>query len=123
MATSQKAFDQVKNILGRLDRNIDTLREQRTGTGAPAAPPANGTTNGVGHYAPTNGSNGLPRPGMNPADPHRFATDQLIGVPKAGGPTPMQQPAPLTPFSQQANPGGRSPWGRAQPLRRDAGAA
>jgi hypothetical protein len=44
MGPSEKAFHQVRNILGKLDRNIDSLRAQRTNP-APApspqpAPPA-----------------------------------------------------------------------------------
>ncbi|MFO0855914.1 MAG: hypothetical protein U0640_01000 [Phycisphaerales bacterium] len=30
MGPSEKAFQQVRNILGKLDRNIDQLRNQRT---------------------------------------------------------------------------------------------
>ncbi len=37
MGPSEKAFNQVKSILGKLDRSIDQLREQRT---TPPAPPA-----------------------------------------------------------------------------------
>ena len=36
MGPSEKAFNQVKSILGKLDRNIDQLREQRK-TPAPVA--------------------------------------------------------------------------------------
>jgi hypothetical protein len=36
MGPSEKSFQQVRNILGKLDRNIDSLRAQRT---TPAAPP------------------------------------------------------------------------------------
>jgi hypothetical protein len=36
MGPSEKAFNQVKSILGKLDRNIEQLREQRK-TPAPAA--------------------------------------------------------------------------------------
>lgn len=35
MGPSEKAFQQVRNILGKLDRNIDQLRNQRT-TPAPS---------------------------------------------------------------------------------------
>jgi hypothetical protein len=35
MGPSEKSFSQVKAILGKLDRNIDSLRQQRTGTGTP----------------------------------------------------------------------------------------
>lgn len=36
MGPSEKAFQQVRNILGKLDRNIDQLRNQRT---TPASAP------------------------------------------------------------------------------------
>ena len=39
MGPSEKAFHQVKSILGKLDRNIDQLREQRTMPAAPAVVP------------------------------------------------------------------------------------
>lgn len=122
MGTSQRAFDQVKNILGRLDRNIDAVRERRVG-GPPASPASeNGASNGqpAPNYAsgqarpaPLNGANN--RPSVAPA---RFAPDDLIGVPRNPLPHPStQQPAAPTP------PASKSPWGRAQPIRRDAGAA
>jgi len=42
MGPSEKTFNQVKSILGKLDRSIDQLRAQRT---VPAAPtPAIGET-------------------------------------------------------------------------------
>ncbi len=110
MATSQKTFDQVKNILGRLDRSIDSLREQRTGVGlSPAGAPAVAG-------APA------PRAMASPVSTHAFGPDHLIGLPK---PMPVAAPqaAPLTPFSQPTPNAARSPWGRAQPLRRDAGEA
>jgi len=42
MGPSEKSFDQVKSILGKLDRSIDQLRAKRTTPGAvePAARPA-----------------------------------------------------------------------------------
>lgn len=41
MGPSEKAFNQVRSILGKLDRNIDQLRTQRTTpvTAAPAPVP------------------------------------------------------------------------------------
>jgi hypothetical protein len=42
MGPSEKSFNQVKSILGKLDRNIDQLRAQRlnpTPTNTPFAPP------------------------------------------------------------------------------------
>ncbi len=38
MGLSDRSFSQVKAILGKLDRSIDQLREQRTGGHEPAAP-------------------------------------------------------------------------------------
>lgn len=66
MATSAKAFQQVKEILRKLDQSIDTARSRRLGlettgemgtgtpatTATPATPPALGqptSTNGNGH--------------------------------------------------------------------------
>jgi len=37
MGPSEKAFNQVKSILGKLDRSIDQLREQRKTPAAPVA--------------------------------------------------------------------------------------
>ncbi len=37
MGPSEKAFNQVRSILGKLDRNIDQLRERRS-TGREATP-------------------------------------------------------------------------------------
>ncbi len=39
MSTSERAFNQVKAILGKLDRSIDEAREKRTRTPMPAPPP------------------------------------------------------------------------------------
>lgn len=36
MNSAQRSFDQVKNILGKLDRNIDAARQRRLQTGPPA---------------------------------------------------------------------------------------
>jgi hypothetical protein len=42
MGPSEKTFNQVKSILGKLDRSIDQLRAQRTSPQPPAQPaPAN----------------------------------------------------------------------------------
>jgi hypothetical protein len=42
MGPSEKAFNQVKSILGKLDRSIDQLREQRTTPPTATAAPAPG---------------------------------------------------------------------------------
>jgi len=55
MGTSDKAFNQVKSILGKLDRSIQQLRDQRK-TPAPAAvatPPAPGRVEPPKPVAPT----------------------------------------------------------------------
>ncbi|MBU6413129.1 MAG: hypothetical protein KGS45_06620 [Planctomycetes bacterium] len=40
MRPSEKSFDQVKNILGKLERNIDELRSRRESPEPAAAPVA-----------------------------------------------------------------------------------
>lgn len=40
MGPSEKAFNQVRSILGKLDRNIDQLRTQRTTPATAVAAPA-----------------------------------------------------------------------------------
>lgn len=44
MGPSEKAFNQVKNILGKLDRSIDHLRQQRTAPTPALAAPSNADT-------------------------------------------------------------------------------
>lgn len=39
MSTSERAFNQVKAILNKLDRSIDEAREKRTRPGGTAPPP------------------------------------------------------------------------------------
>lgn len=39
MRPSEKSFDQVRNILGKLDRSIDEIRQKRTQPYTPAPPP------------------------------------------------------------------------------------
>jgi hypothetical protein len=103
MGPTDKAFSQVKNILGKLDRNIDQVRSKRL------------------HPEPLPGAETLigTRETLGP--------DTLIGVPKAqpatnGGYTNgSYQPAAATPAPFQA-PGTtpvtppRSAFGRAKPL-------
>ena len=40
MGPSEKTFNQVKNILGKLDRSIDQLRQKRTAPPPPLHPSA-----------------------------------------------------------------------------------
>jgi hypothetical protein len=90
MGTSQKAFDQVKSILGRLDRSIDQVRERRLGPDQPPARPA---------PAQPAGFTAAPAP-VPPPPANAFTNqNQIIG-------TPAPAPSP-------------SKWGRAQPIRPD----
>jgi hypothetical protein len=43
MGPSEKSFNQVKNILGKLDRSIDQIRNKRTTPAAPMHPSAEAT--------------------------------------------------------------------------------
>jgi hypothetical protein len=47
MGPSEKAFQQVRNILGKLDRNIDQLRTTRTAPEEPAPSHAQAATTKV----------------------------------------------------------------------------
>ncbi|MGQ0629343.1 MAG: hypothetical protein ACT4PL_14745 [Phycisphaerales bacterium] len=94
MATSQRTIEQVKSILGKLDRNIDALRERRLGDPAVPTP--------VLRPVPPAAT-----PGFGPATNYN---DMLIGRAAAQAaplPTPAAMPAPAP----------KSPYGRAQPLR------
>lgn len=92
MSTSQRTFDQVKNILGKLDRNIDAARAKRTQVRPPMpATPA-------------------PVPAATGSTP--MSPNTLIGA-------PASTPAPTPTLSGQGHTGPtqRSIYGRAQPLR------
>ncbi len=60
MATSKHAFDQVKNILAKLDRSIDDVRARRLGAPVPgraavpaqAVPRISPADNGIGRATP-----------------------------------------------------------------------
>ncbi len=106
MATSPRTLDQVRSILGKLDRRIDALREARGEGPRPRQPEA-------ASPAPAPAA---PLP-MNPGD-------RLIGLPSTGvnGSTPrvVNAPAqnlpPMAPPSQGTSPT-RSLYGKATPLR------
>lgn len=99
MSTSQRTFDQVKSILGKLGRNIDQLREQRLGP----APVVAGVPIGV---VPVTSVAATPRIGVpQPTTPLPTSTlltpdTTIIGA---------DATAPTTP--------GQAKWGRAQPIR------
>ncbi len=107
MATSPRTLDQVRSILGKLDRRIDALREARVTPAAPvrsATPPSAGPL--IGQASPQSAPT-QPSP-SNPAN-------QLIG----GGPIRFQ-PTPTPPPAQPPAPPSpnRSMYGRATPLRK-----
>ena len=110
MATSQKTIDQVRSILGKLDRSIDALRERRLGEGpmlagaragfpsvaAPIPASAAGFAQAPSYGEMLIGRSSVPAPALtgHPAGP----------LPRPVAPAPT--PAP-----------NRSPYGRAQPMR------
>jgi hypothetical protein len=107
MATSQKAFDQVKSILGKLDRNIDQTRQRRLGDPAPRLP-----------VAPVHNTSPVIGPSLNTTIGTGTSTG-LHGNTNGNGnghslPGPI--PAALPPVS-------KSGYGRAQPLRPEARSA
>jgi hypothetical protein len=81
MGQSQRSFDQVKSILGKLDRNIDAARSRRL----------------QDHTTP-------------PATTPQPSAPVLQPVPAL-----IPSPVPTAPAAAPAP--GRSPFGRAQPMR------
>ena len=112
MATSQKTIDQVKNILGKLDRNIDALRERRLGDGPVGGPrPAFAGIGGGG--GGSIGQSILPA-----AQPTGFAAQPDFGSLLIGRSTvPAPAPAPVSTAAADTKP--RSPYGRAQRIQPD----
>lgn len=96
MSTSQRTFEQVKNILGKLDNNIDAARARRLQSRAPSAP--------------------LPMPTPTPTPQSAPAP-----MPMATTPSPQPQPLPAASPSMIGQSNGAAParsiYGRAQPLR------
>lgn len=62
MGPSEKSYNQVKAILGKLDRNIDQLRERRTNKAPLQLTPAE-TTRPVSAPKPPPPEAAAPRPG------------------------------------------------------------
>ncbi|MDX2147030.1 MAG: hypothetical protein SFZ23_05860 [Planctomycetota bacterium] len=96
MGPSEKSFKQVKDILGKLDRSIDQLRQQRN---EPRADAGDGLLIGVGEGE---SSTPAPRGGTGASTPGN-------GV---GGPSGV--PARTVPVNTA--PTRVSPYGRATPL-------
>lgn len=59
MSTSQRSLEQVRSILGKLDRDIDAARAKRLGSPVPPQPPAE----------PTNTEPTPPLPAITPPTP------------------------------------------------------
>lgn len=113
MATSAKTFDQVKNILGKLDQRIDAVRNRRV-NGEPATTTGTGATTNTG--TSTNG--GGEALGLNTVvgGGRSNTTNDAHGT--------IPAPIPLTQAQQQqqqvpqnATPAGHPKYGRATPLR------
>jgi hypothetical protein len=102
MGTSEKTFQQVKAILGKLDRSIDSLRAQRTGDTVAPAREAPGRD--------ASGSQAQPAAPFQPALIGAGPMSQTVGQPAvasqpafANAPASINRPA--------------SPFGRATPIR------
>jgi hypothetical protein len=73
MGTSERTFDQVKSILGKLDRNIDVARSRRLHEDSPVPVPSTPVRS-----SPMTGNNG-----------------QTIGGPATSVPVPATTTAPM----------------------------
>ena len=93
MSTSQRTFDQVKNILGKLDRNIDAARARRMQAPTPNTPIAN-----AGGPIPISSA----QPISQPNRPTFMPSGPLTPMPTFGSSAPA-----------------RSVYGRATPMRSD----
>jgi len=96
MSTSDRTFNQVKAILGKLDQRIDALRERRT---APARPNVPAPFVGGTLANQMIGSSEIDRPS---------ATPPSASAAVASTPSPSSAATPTPPRSQ---------YGRAVPLR------
>lgn len=97
MGSSGKAFDEVKAILGKLDRSIDQARHKRLGP----------------DDVDTSENNNAPESGLiGRAEP---SADTVIGRSAANQPSSAPVPNQAPPRARSA-----SEYGRARPLRRDS---
>lgn len=121
MGPSDKAFSQVKNILGKLDRNIDQVRSKRLHPEPAAAVPTQGvygpeTLIGVRETLGPETLIGAPK--MSPAKP---AVTPVPGHAAQPGypaqPGHSAQPGYSAPSATPGTP--RSAFGRAKPLISD----
>lgn len=94
MATSQKTFEQVKSILGKLDSRIDAVRNRRV-HGEPAPVVTNNQPTGTQPvYTPNSVIGGSHQP-----------------------PAPIPMPTPPAAVTPPASSNGHPKYGRAVPLR------
>ncbi len=107
MGTSQKTLDQVKSILGKLDRHIDDARQRRLGDPLPRP---------VSPVVAPVASNGLGVPNLNTTIPGPGGVVSNGNASLAGNGTLP----PLAPLPQAPS---KSLYGRAQPLRPEARSA
>jgi len=97
MGSSGKAFDEVKAILGKLDRSIDQARNRRLGPDE--------TETSENDTAPESGLIGRGEP----------SPDTVVGRASASNPS-----AAPVPNQAPARARSASEYGRARPLRRDS---
>lgn len=102
MSTSDRTFEQVKNILGKLDRNIDAARARRLHDNGPSA--GAGRMGAAPHGEPQ-------RVGSVGNGQAAGSGSILIGAPSGSGGagSPNSAPKPMAPS--------KSGFGRAKPLR------
>jgi hypothetical protein len=106
MGTSEKTFQQVKAILGKLDRSIDSLRAQRTGD-APGRDAAANTAQPASTFPNGNALVG------------DSSLHQTVGQPaiaRAAGST-IASPSASPALGNAAFNRPASPFGRATPIR------
>jgi len=87
MSTSERAFDKVKSILGKLDRNIDAARARRLHGGTVPAIPS----------------------------PAGIAAQTPVGMPE--GKNGFEPKIPIAGNTTEPRPENRSAFGRATPIR------
>lgn len=112
MGTSQRTFEQVKSILGKLDQRIDNLRQRRAEPAMVPAGPMIGAAAmpaTTSYFAPI--TSAFTAATLPPSAP---AVQPVAPVP---APSTTQSPA-QTPSTPSTPAPSRSPFGKATPIRR-----
>lgn len=87
MGPSEKSFQQVKSILGKLDRSIDSVRQARLQPGSPSTPPTSPGPQAAPAVAPVKPLSTPPVPGSaGPAARPSFGRAQPL--PRANNSSP-----------------------------------